>query len=75
MNRREALAALLALPATATLSQAQVGPSDVIVLECDDHLSEEARANISQTLLMVWPGRKIVVLGNGMKIKIARETV
>lgn len=74
MNRREALAALMALPVTARLSVAEVKPTDVIVVECDELLSQAVAVRIRADLQQVWPGRKVVVCDRGLRIKIARST-
>lgn len=70
MNRRDALAALISLPAVARISVAQVKPDDVIVFECDEHLPEEGIKRIKDVAEGVWPGRKVVVLDKGLHLKI-----
>lgn len=75
MNRRDAIKALMvALPATATLSAAKVEPDDVIVIECDDHISAEQTARLNDVLQRVWPGRQALVLGRGMHLKIVKAS-
>lgn len=75
MNRREALAALMPLPAAVRISVAKLKPNDVIVVECDEYLTAETAARIRQHLHeFVWPDHKIVVCEKGMHIKIASET-
>lgn len=74
MNRREAISALMSLPATATITAAKVQPHDVIVIECDEPVSEDVAVYMKQQLEQVWPGRKAIVLSGGLKIKIVRET-
>lgn len=70
MNRREALAALVALPAVARISSAELKPEDVIVIECDDHLPLEAMARIKETCEQLWPGRKVAVFDKGLRMKV-----
>ncbi len=70
MNRREALAALVALPATTRISVAQLKPDDVIVIECDQVMSMDEMARIRQMTRNVWPQRPCVVLGAGMRMKV-----
>lgn len=70
MNRREAMAALMALPATARISAAQVKPSDVIVVEIEGAISQERADIIKHKIEAVWPGRKVLVVSEGLKIKI-----
>jgi len=73
MNRREALAALVALPEVARIATAPVGPTDVIVVECSEEISDEAASRITKTMVAVWPGRKVVVLSNGMTLKVVSQ--
>jgi hypothetical protein len=68
MNRRDALAALVALPEIARISTAPVG--DVIVVECAMEISDDAVSQITKTMVAVWPGRKVVVLSKGLTLKV-----
>jgi hypothetical protein len=70
VNRREAIAVLVALPGVARISAAPVKSTDVIVVECDEYLSREAADYIRAQLTDVWPGQKIVVLGRTMRLKV-----
>ncbi len=70
MNRRDALAALVSLPALTRITSGPVAPTDVIVVECAGLLSCEQRARIQATLREVWPGRRIVVCDGGTRIKV-----
>jgi hypothetical protein len=70
VNRREALAALLALPATTRITRAAVQPDDVLVLECPGKISEAAGARIRTYIENVWPGHKCVILCDGLTLKI-----
>lgn len=73
MNRREAIAALtIGLPATAVVTSAKVEPDDVIVIECESNVSDEAKNLIAASLNRVWPGRKVVVLDHGLKLRIVK---
>lgn len=74
MDRREALAALMALPATARISRAAVKPDDVIVIECDEVLSVDVARRITQQGEQIWPGHRVAVLGKGMHLRIASES-
>lgn len=73
MNRREALAALVSLPAIARISTAPVGHNDVIVVECDEYLTDEGVTQMRSTLEAVWPGRRIVVLTKGLTLKVVAQ--
>ncbi len=54
----------------ARLSVAQLKPEDVIVIESDDRISSEAAQRINEMAGIVWPGRKIVVLDKGLRLKV-----
>lgn len=70
MNRREAVAALKALPAVTRISRADLKPGEVLVVECAGEISQDAAAHIVAKLKQVWPDSKAVVMSGGMKIKI-----
>jgi len=70
MNRREAIAALVALPAATRISRAELKPSDIIVVECEGSISCETAERLKEQLTKVWPGQKILVLGDGLKLKV-----
>lgn len=70
MNRREAIAALVSLPEITRISTAPIKPDDVIVVECEAMMSDETRARIRLMLEQVWPGRKCVVLCDGLRLKV-----
>lgn len=73
MNRREAIAALVALPAVTRISVADLKPNDVLVIETELRLNPEQAARIRETMEQVWPGRKCAVLSDGMKLKVVSE--
>ena len=69
MNRREAIAALTALPEALTIARAPIAPGDVILVECDDKLSDDTIARIKRTLADVWPGHRVVVCEQGFRLR------
>lgn len=73
MNRRQAVAALMALPATSTITRAALKPRDVIVIECPGPISMETAERLRAYLKEVWPEHRCIVMGDGMKLRIARE--
>ena len=73
MNRREAITALMSLPAATRISVADLKPDDVIVIETDSHLRADEVERIRATLERVWPGRKAAVLSGGLKLKVVSE--
>lgn len=72
MNRREAIAALTALPALKSIAVANVGPSDVIVAECEGLLTECGRSNVEATLKRIWPDNRVLVCDGAVRIKVLR---
>jgi hypothetical protein len=70
MNRRDAIAALVALPAVTRIAVADLKPSDVLVIEASGYVSAEATARIEATMAQVWPGRKVVLLDVGLTLKV-----
>jgi hypothetical protein len=70
LTRREALAALVALPAIDRIAVAEVKPDAVIVVECPKILSLEHQARVRDTIEKIWPGRRAIVLCDGMKLRI-----
>lgn len=72
MNRREALQALVALPAVKSVEVAQLRPTDTIVIEVDEILSPSKAAHISSVAEVAFPGQRVVVLERGMSVKVVR---
>ncbi len=71
MNRREAVGALVSLPGITRISKmSDLKPDDVIVCECDGLIPFDAAERIRKTLELVWPGRKCVVLDDGLRLKV-----
>ena len=70
MNRRDAIRAVMAMPAVVAISRASLKPGDVIVVECHSRLSLMGRENITRSLKKVWPDQKCVVLDEGMTLKV-----
>lgn len=73
MNRREAIAALTALPGLASIQTADLKPNDVLVCRCDGHISEDLAVHLRETLERVFPGRKILVLSDGLSLEVLRD--
>lgn len=73
MNRREAIAALASLPGLARIERADLKPTDVLVVSVDAYISEDVAAQIKETLALVWPGTKAVVLEKGMTLKVVSQ--
>lgn len=70
MNRREAIATLTAMPAVTRIARADLAPGDVIVVESDKILSRDAIQSIEAGVARVWPGRKVVVFSEGLRMKV-----
>ena len=73
MNRREALKILTAMPAVATIARLDVRAGDVIVVEAPGFISAECVERIRNGLLDVFPHNRIVVLGDGLAMKVLRS--
>jgi hypothetical protein len=73
VNRRELIAAMVALPAITSIARADVAPSDTIVVECDGPVSPDDIGRIQSTLRQAFPGtEKILVLAAGLHLKVVR---
>jgi hypothetical protein len=70
MTREEAIQALTALPAVARISRADVTLTSVIIVECDEPLTLQARTIIQEQLQKVWPNNRCVVLDQGYRLKV-----
>ena len=70
MNRRQAIAALVSLPEIARISTAPVKETDAIVIEYAGRLSHAQVASIKTAVESIWPGRKVLVLSDGMALKV-----
>lgn len=73
MNRREALQALVALPAVKSVAVADVKPTDVIVIESTDLLSKEHMERIRSEVTTIWPKNKVLVLSHELHMTIAKD--
>ncbi len=74
MNRRDAIKAVMAMPAVAAISTATLEPDDVIVVEIEKftYLSDEASDRIRQQIQAVWPNRRVIVLDGGVTMRVVR---
>jgi len=75
MNRRDAFKALLGIPATATIATIaadDLKPTDVIVIEVPGEIAPAAVHRIQAQAALIWPGRKVAVLGWGMKMRVVK---
>ena len=70
MNRREAIAALTALPGLGRVAQADIKPDDVIVVETTEHMSADAADRIGEAVRRVWPTHRVLVLQHGLSLKV-----
>lgn len=74
MNRREAIRAVLAMPAITAIQLVEVKPEDVIVIEYAGAIDSEIKSRLVATLEQIWPPpQRIIVLGNEMKLKVVRR--
>lgn len=61
------------IPEIARVSKANLQPNDVIVIECEQNLSVKTCQRIEQYVEQVWPGRKVVVLEGGLRMRAVGE--
>lgn len=61
-------------PAPLHVCVARLEPGDVIVVEAADVLSEQAERNAFEQLQSMFPAHRVMVLSEGMRLKIARPT-
>lgn len=76
MSPEEALQALTDLPTVkSVVTVADVKEDDVVVIECDSILSQAEAERICQHVVEIWPnkGRKVLVLGRGTHLTIAKD--
>jgi hypothetical protein len=73
VDKHEAIAALMSLPAATRISVAAIQPSDVIVIECDEYLIGDAMDRIKTLVGRVFPDNKAIVLDKGLRLKIAEK--
>jgi hypothetical protein len=60
----------MALPPATRITAAPVKPTDVIVIECDEHISKAIAEHIKASIQPIWPGQKIIVLEKGLHLKV-----
>jgi len=70
VNRRDAVKALMGLPAVASLSMASFKPTDVVVVEFDEWLPSANKLRAYKSLQEVWPNNRIIILDGGSKLKV-----
>jgi len=73
MKRRDALKILTAMPAIASVARADLQPTDVLVMEAPGPITMEIAADLRKRLQEVFPHNKIVVLGDGLTLKVVRD--
>jgi hypothetical protein len=70
VNRRQALAALSAVPGLVRIS---LQPTDTIVIEVDRIISAEQVETIKTIVDRVWTNQKCLVLERGVSFKVVRS--
>ncbi len=50
---------------------AQLKPEDVVVIECEGAISQDTAEHIQTHLKQIWPNHQVLVLGDGLTLKIA----
>lgn len=72
MTRREAIAALVALPPATEVRVAAVRPTDVIIVSAGQPISTKTADHLKALVQQVWPDHRVLVLGDDLKLTIAR---
>ncbi len=70
LSRRDAIKAVMAMPSVATISRASLKPTDVIVLESEDYISQHTCELIQAQVKQVWPDHKCIVLDKGLRLRV-----
>lgn len=73
MEHDEAVATLESLPEVERIAVARLKPTDVIVIECREDVSEEIADRIKAYVTAIWPEHKCVVLDGGTTLKVVSE--
>lgn len=71
MNRREAIAAL-GLTGVASIATLSPQAGEVLVVECDEYITDEIKDRIHQRLSEVFPDQKILVLDKHLTMKVVK---
>lgn len=74
MNRREAIRAVMALPGLSTIKRADLRHDDVIVAEIPGTVEDHDLFTLHTALQRIWPNHRIVLLTDGVQLKVVRGT-
>lgn len=70
-KERQALTDMLSLPEVRRIEVARLQPGDVLVLECDAHITPDMAERLNEYMKEVFPEQKCMVLERGLSLKIA----
>jgi hypothetical protein len=62
------------LPEPNRLNVVELGPDDILVLRCPSSMSGEAAEWLRSEMEARFPGRRCLVLGDGITLDVLRET-
>jgi hypothetical protein len=73
MNRREAMAAIAALPGVASMTILEVRPDQMVIIECAQYLRPEQRDAIRAAWSLAWDGHppRTAIMDAGMRVRVA----
>jgi hypothetical protein len=71
MDRRDALKAFLALPASATITRHKIKPGHIAIIECEEDPSYEEAVLLRDSWNKLLPDIPCVVTGRGVRIRFA----
>lgn len=61
------------IPAVERIERVDARPGDVIVIECASHLPTATMQRITEAVRNVWEGYRVVVIDQGMRLKLFTE--
>lgn len=71
MDRRDALKLLVAMPAVDRIASVPLkSKKDIIVLEAPGFISDETAKRIKEYAEKCFPDHKVMVLGDGLRVKV-----
>lgn len=72
MNKDQLISALEKLPETGEVEVCALQPGDVLVLKVPGPIPQSTAEQLKEYLQIIWPENKVLVLGDGLDLKIVR---
>lgn len=61
------------MPEVEKVSSVDLQPADVLVVECQAHLPHAVLERIKAMVNNIWPNHRVVVIDQGLKLRVLRE--